>query len=80
MDAFLSLCLALTGAGGSCRAVVVLVVVLVRMVIGSSFERSGPFAGVAAGLGVHTHGLGRSRRSGRQTVTTTFPRVWPAPT
>lgn len=44
---------------------------------GSSFERSGPSAGMAAGLGVHTHGLGRS---GRQTVTTTFPRVWPAPT
>ncbi len=35
---------------------------------------------VAAGLGVHTHGLGRSSRSGRQMVTTTLPRVWPAPT
>ena len=31
--------------------------VVVRMVvIGSSFERSGPFAGVAAGLGVQAHG------------------------
>ena len=30
--------------------------VFVRMVIGSSFERSGPSAGVAAGLGVRTHG------------------------
>jgi hypothetical protein len=48
------------------------------MVIGSSFDRSGPSAAVAAGLDVHTHQLGRCRRSGRQTVTTTFPRVWPA--
>ncbi len=29
--------------------------VLMVVVIGSSFERSGPSAGVAAGLGVHTH-------------------------
>src|SRR6185312_11452507 len=33
----------------------------VRMVIGSLFQRSGPSAGVAAGLGVHTHGWSRSR-------------------